>query len=220
MALNAVEEENIAAIKTWWDENGKALAAVAIIIFSGYGGWWFWSNSTASQSMHASDLYEEILTITREAPDGMINEADRERVLETAQQLRSEHSGTIYAKFAALFTAAQAVEVDDLATAESELQWILDNRRQGWFGEIDEALVLTTSLRLGRIILARGDPERALSLINGIDPKSYEPGFGELRGDIYLAMDRLVDARDAYIAAQESGSNSELLEMKLSNLPE
>ena len=34
-----------------------------------------------------------------------------------------------------------------------------------------------------------------------------------------MAMDRNLDARDAYVAAQQAGSVSEMLQMKLSELP-
>ena len=46
----------------------------------------------------------------------------------------------------------------------------------------------------------------------------FDAGFSELRGDIYMAMGRKVDAHDAYIAAQEAGSNSDALRMKLDDL--
>ena len=107
---------------------------------------------------------------------------------------------------------------DDLDAAETSLQWIIDNEQGGLLSEANEGLVLTTNLRLGRIILAKGDAERALALVNNLDPKTFEAGYSELRGDIYLAMGREVDARDAYIAAQQAGSSSNGLRMKLDDL--
>jgi predicted negative regulator of RcsB-dependent stress response len=95
---------------------------------------------------------------------------------------------------------------------------VIDNPGGGLFSEPDEGLLLTANLRLGRVILAQGDAQRALDLVNGVDPKTFEAGFSELRGDIYLALDREADARDAFLAAQEAGSQSEALRMKLDNL--
>ena len=94
----------------------------------------------------------------------------------------------------------------------------IDEGQGGLLSEADEGLLLTTNLRLGRIILAKGDAERALALVNNIAPKTFEAGYSELRGDIYTVMGRDVDARDAYIAAQEAGSSSEGLRMKLDEL--
>ncbi len=228
MALHAAEEESIEALKKWWNENSKALAVAVILMFGGYTGWLLWENSNASNAAEASDLFEEILTLVLEvqaAPaqgeeDSALRAESSTQIIAIASDLRTNHRDSIYAKLAALFSAQQAVENDDLVQAEADLQWILDNREQGMFRELDEGMILTTSLRLARVILAQGDAERALSFINEIDPKSFEGGFAELRGDIYLTMNRPVDARDAYVAAQQAGSSSDGLRMKLNNLPD
>ena len=220
MALHAAEEESLEALKKWWQDNGKGLIYTAVAVFAGVTGWLVWDNSTASQAEAASDLYEEILSITLVEEGERVSAADSARVTELAESLRSDHGASIYAKFASLFSAQQAVQNDDLSAAERDLQWGLDNRSQGVMGEVDEGLILTASLRLGRVILAQGDAERALDLLNTLDPSAFEGGFGELRGDIYLALGRVVDARDAYTAAQQAGSSSDGLRMKLDNLPD
>jgi predicted negative regulator of RcsB-dependent stress response len=220
VALNAAEEETLDSVKRWWQENGKALVAAFIVVFGGYTGWLLYQNSTADQAAAASDLYEEVLTLVLADPDQPLSDADSARVTAIADELRADYSNSIYARYAALFSAQQAVVQNDLQKAEADLQWILDNPELGMFAEVDQGLLLTTSLRLGRVILAQGDAERALELVNSIDPQAYEAGFSELRGDIYLAMDRIVDARDAYIAAQQAGSTSDGLRMKLDNLPD
>lgn len=218
MALNAAEEETVEALKKWWDENGKQLALMIVVVLAGYSGWLLWQNSRLASADAASDLYEEILSIAAVTEGVTVGAAEGARVLELADELRAEHSDSIYALFASLFDAQQAVRVNDLEAAESSLQWILDNQQTGFFKQTDAGLILTTKLRLGRIILARGDAERALILVNNVNPVSYEPGFAELRGDIYFALGRIVDAREAYVAAQQAGSNSDALRMKLDNL--
>ena len=219
MAINAAEEETLEELKKWWSENGKQLVLIAIVAFAAYTSWLLWQNSSNATIEAASDLYEEILTLAAPAPGESVGEEDGARVLEISEQLRGEHSDSIYAAYGSLFSAQQSVRNGNMEGAEFALQWILDNQQGGMFSDVDEGLILTTNLRLGRVILARGDAERALALINNIDPKSFEAGFAELRGDIYLSMWREVDARDAYIAAQEAGSNSDALRMKLDDLP-
>ena len=220
MALHAAEEETIEALKKWWQENGKGLVLAAVAVFAGVTGWLVWENSTASQAENASDLYEEILSLSLVEEGAEIGDADSTRIITLAEKLRDDHPVSIYAKFASLFSAQQQVSGGDLAAAEADLQWILDNPGLGITAKVDEGLILTASLRLGRVILAQGDAERALALVNNLDPQSFEGGFGELRGDIYVALGRIVDARDAYVAAQQSGSSSDGLRMKLDNLPD
>jgi predicted negative regulator of RcsB-dependent stress response len=68
------------------------------------------------------------------------------------------------------------------------------------------------------VLLAQGDAARALDFVNTVDPKEFETGFAELRGDIYVALDQLEEAQDAYSVAQQAGSNSDALRMKLQEL--
>ena len=220
MALNAAEEESIEALQKWWQEYSKGLIYSAVVLFAGIAGWLVWGNSTNSEAEAASDLYEQILSITLIEEGAKIVDADSARVIDLAAELRTNYGSSVYAKFASLFSAQQAVMSGNLSAAEDDLQWVLDNRRQGLLGEVDEGLILTASLRLGRVILAQGDAERALTLVNELNPRAFEGGFGELRGDIYLALGRVMDARDAYTAAQQAGSNSDGLRMKLDNLPD
>ena len=218
MALDAAEEENIEALKKWWDENGKPLLFFAIFVIGGYGAWLLWQNSQATDAETASDLYEEVLSLAISEPGLPVTEQESLRILELFDQLKVDYSGSVYALYGALFAAQQLVNTNDLDAAEDSLQWVLDNQQNGLFSQTDEGLILTTNLRLGRVILAKGESERALNLVNGIDPKAFEAGFAELRGDIYVTMGRIVDARDAYIAAQQAGSSNDGLRMKLDDL--
>ena len=218
MALNAAEEESIEALKKWWDENGKPLLFFAICVIGGYGAWLLWQNSQATDAETASDLYEEVLSLAIPEPGLPVTEQESLRILELFDRLKVDYSSSVYALYGALFAAQQLVNANDLDAAEDSLQWVLDNQRNGLFSQTDEGLILTTNLRLGRVILAKGESERALNLVNGIDPKTFEAGFAELRGDIYVTMGRIVDARDAYIAAQQAGSSNDGLRMKLDDL--
>ena len=218
MALDAAEEESIEAIKKWWHENWKQLALLVVIGFPGYFGWQLWQNSQATEAETASDLYEEVLSLAISEPGAPVTEQESLRILDLFELLKAGYPSSVYALYGALFAAQQSVNANDLGAAEESLQWMLDNRQDSLFSRTDEGLILTANLRLGRVILAKGESERALNLVNTIDPKTFEAGFAELRGDIYATMGRIVDARDAYIAAQEAGSNTEGLRMKLDDL--
>lgn len=218
MALNAAEEETIESLKKWWDENGRGLVVLVVTVLAGYTGWLLWQNARATDAESASNLYEEILSVVIVAPEQTISAADSEQIIAIAAQLREDHPDSIYARFASLFGAQQQVRQGDLQAAADSLQWILDNRRSGLLQRETEGLVLTASLRLGRVLLAQERYDEALALVNGVDPESFEAGFAELRGDIYFAQGLLLDAREAYLAAQQAGSNSDGLRMKLENL--
>ncbi len=222
MAINVAEEETIESLKKWWEENGKQLMLFVVVGLTAFIAWFLWTNSQNASSDRASDMYEEILILAISdtgEPGLLLSDDDSSRIIELSEQLRADYSNTIYAQLGALFSAQQSVRNKDLDAAEAALQWILSNQQGGIFSDTDEGLILTTNLRLGRIILAKGDAEKALALVNNLDPKSFEASYAELRGDIYIAMGREVDARDAYIAAQQAGSSSDNLRMKLDDLP-
>ena len=219
MTLNAAEEETIEAIKKWWDENGKPLMAALILVVGGYGGWSLWQNSESEASEIASDLYEEILELSIAEAGESPTQDDRNEIVRIATELMGSHSDSVYAQYSALFAAQQHVIDGDLNSAESALTWVIENPQTGIFSGEDQGLALTVTLRLARIVLSKGEAERALGLVNNVIPGPFEAGYSELRGDIYSALGRNVDARESYLAAQQAGSASEILQLKLSELP-
>jgi|TARA_B110000879_G_scaffold134096_1_gene175575 predicted negative regulator of RcsB-dependent stress response len=220
VAINAAEEETIESLKKWWDENGKQLMLAIVVVVGGYGSWTLWQGSKTASSDAASDLYEEVLGLAINEQTSTINDEDAAQIIALAAELRQEHSSTIYARYSALFSAQQQVMAGDLDAAEETLLWITENPLTGLFVEQDEGLMLTANLRLGRVLLANGDNDGALAVVSSLAPKTFEAGYAELQGDVYVAMGRIVEARESYLAAQQAGSNSEGLRMKLDNLSE
>lgn len=220
MAINAAEEETIESLKKWWDENGKQLMLAVVVVVGGYGSWTLWQGSKTASSDAASDLYEEVLGLAINEQTGTINDEDAAQIIALATELRQDHSSTIYARYSALFSAQQQVMAGDLDAAQETLRWITENPLTGLFVEQDEGLMLTANLRLGRVLLANGDSDGALAVVSSLAPKTFEAGYAELQGDVYVAMGRTVEARESYLAAQQAGSSSEGLRMKLDNLSE
>jgi len=219
VALHAEEEESIEAIKKWWHENGTLVTVVVVAAALVWGGWTFWQSSRQATITAASDLYEEILALASTEPGVAVSEAERGRIISIAGDLQSSHSGSVYALYGSFFAAQQAATAGDLDDAEQHLRWVLENAQTGMFGNADDGLILTAQLRLGRILLAKGEADQALALVESLDPGTFEADFAELRGDIYLAQGRLADARVAYTTAIETGTGtSTFLQMKLDEL--
>jgi predicted negative regulator of RcsB-dependent stress response len=218
VAIDSADEENVEALKKWWQENGKQLLISVFVVLGGIGGWDLYQNSEQESRNAASDIYEEILALTLKTDNEPLSDSERENIISYGQQLREEYPTSSYASFGTLFAAAAEVENRNLSQAEILLNWILESSTGGLFSSTEEGLLLTTKLRLGRVLLAQGDAARALDFVNTVDPKEFETGFAELRGDIYVALDQLEEAQDAYSIAQQAGSNSDALRMKLQEL--
>ncbi|MEX0740919.1 MAG: tetratricopeptide repeat protein [Pseudohongiella sp.] len=218
MALSTEEEESLESIKRWWRESGRSLAMGIVAVALVYFGWQAWQASQTRSAAEASAVYDQLSQLMVTPPGEMVPEADRESAQALVARLKTDHADSVYALYGALFGARLAAEADDLATAEQELQWLLDNTQSGLFGSTDATLVMLAQLRLGRVLLANGEPDRAMSVISGVEPSALSAEFDELRGDIYLAQGQREQALAAYESAQAAAAGNPILQMKLTEL--
>ncbi len=209
------DEEQIEAIKRWWDENGTSILVGVVLVVGGVLGFQGWQNHVRDTGEAAAAIYANLLEATR--LDSPFDEHDEES-LQTAQflasQLKNEYSGSSYAHFAALLMAKQAVEAGDLDAAGAELAWAMDDG-------VDESLRPVVVMRLARVQNAQGRQQDALKTLLSVEPGEHEPSWREVRGDIYLAMGDRELARESYeqaLAALENPQSRPILQIKLNDL--
>ena len=199
------EEEQLEAVKRWWKENGQAtiigiVMGVALIL-----GWNYWQDHKKAQAAQASSLYSELLQATAS------NKLDSAEKL--AERIQQQHPKTEYAAYSGLLLAKVKVQQGDLAKAEAILTSIASGS--------NKELSNIANIRHVRLMMANGQYEQGLQLINSIDPASsasYSGNYDELVGDLYVALDRLELARSSYQKALESGYRSPLLQLKIDDL--
>lgn len=76
-------------------------------------------------------------------------------------------------------------------------------------------------LRFIKLLYATGENEKGLQLIAETDKattKEFSASYDELKGDLYVALDRLGEARTAYQSALRAGVKSPLLQFKLDDI--
>jgi len=202
------EEEQLEALKRWWKENGKAAltgVAMGILIII---AWHLWQDYRQDRQYQAAALYES-LTQALNAKE----ESEKARAQALIERLRDDFSGTHYAHFATLFTAKQHTEQQDYTGARQTLE--------RFFTEAPSELKDIARLRLARLSLASGEYEQGLQWLERSDPPpapAFTSLIEELKGDLYLALDRVEEARTAYQTAQRQGSTSPLLSFKLDDV--
>jgi predicted negative regulator of RcsB-dependent stress response len=206
------EEEQVEALRRWWDENGRStLAAVALALVAGFG-WQGWQQHREEQLESASVVYETLLEATRVAAES----GDYSTSRHLAESIKADYSGSAYAGFAALHLARMAVMEDNLATAEEELRWLLTTGP-------DEEIALLAELRLARVVAARGDLQGGLAILKAVSPGAYGSAYAEAQGDIYQLLGDTEQARESYqsavtLAAASGVGASESLQLKLQSL--
>jgi len=218
VALSTEEEESIEALKRWWHETGRVLVAGIVVVLIGWFGWQQWQGMQARNSAMASLLFDQLNNAVVVAPGERLDADAQAAANSLIEELKESYGNSTYAIYAAMFAARIAVENDDLGRAEQELQWVLDNAPSGLFRSVDETLLLTARMRLARVQLANGQPDRALATISGAEPRALAADYAELRGDIYYAQGQRAEALTAYRDAMMGGSDSPFLEMKINEL--
>ena len=206
MAIYDTEEEQLEQLKKWWEANNSSLiagVAVALVIIT---GWNFWQNQQQEKRQQASLLYQQLLEGAAKN-DGTL-------VTKLADQITVEHSSTAYAHYAALEKAKSQVNHGDLDGAKAILQ------QQFQQADSDE-LRHVARLRLLQLLIASREYEAGLKLIAEVDPakeEGFAASYDELEGDIYVALDRLDEARNVYQSAIRSGQASPLVQFKLDDI--
>ena len=205
MEIYETEEEQVAALKAWWKENGQATLigvglGIAVIL-----GWNYWQDYQRGQAEQAAGLYAQLLKA--QASD------QKESVIKLAEQMESQFKGSDYVLFSELMAAKVKAEQGDLAAAKQILEKVAKAS--------NKELANIAKIRLVRLLMANKEYEQGLKLINDIDPAtsaSFSGQYDELTGDLYVALDRVDQARTSYQNALRNGQQSPLLQMKLDDL--
>ena len=193
METYRTEEEQVEALKKWWDENGRStIAAIVVAVAVGFG-WQAYKSNDQQKREYASDLYQSMLQGI--AQTGATAEQE-EAVVDIAEQLKDDYSGSTYAQFAALHLASRAVGDNELAEAEAQLRWVLGKAAKG----SDTAEV--AQLRLARVLAAAGDADQALAILAQAGEGPYQASYAVAKGDILLMQGRELEAREAYANAR------------------
>jgi predicted negative regulator of RcsB-dependent stress response len=199
------EEEQIAALKAWWKENNHSVITGAILGVALIMGWNYWQTEKLKQTEQAAALYGELLEfVTKDQK----NSAEK-----VSQRLEEQYPSTAYASYAPLMQAKLKVSAGDLNAAKKILE---AQMKKG-----DKALQNVARIELVRLMLASKEYEKGLQLIDEVDPassKSFAASYEELTGDLYVALERLGEARTAYQNAIREGASSPLLQFKLDDI--
>ncbi len=214
MVTDKTEEEQVEAIKNWFAKNGTSLVAAIVLALGSVFGYQAWEKSVRDQGEKASGMYENLTAAVSVGPFETLSDESRSTAVFIANQLKAEYPDSTYAHFAAMQLAKLEVEAGALDSAAAELQWVLDQK-------VDDSLAVLVRLRLAQVKLGQEEYDAALALLDQSNVDGHASAYAELRGDVYHAMGRLDDAREAYqaaVALLKEGTTKPMLNMKLEDL--
>ena len=208
MADHLQEEEQIDAIKQWWQENKVSVIGAIVLTLGGSFGWSQYQDYTSATAIAAADTYDDILL---ERASG--ESADQLAML--ADTIRDENGSIAFAEFAALQVAAAAAEEGNFEQAQIELEKVMAGV------EVDSTLGQLAQLRLAKVKAALGQEEAAIAILE-LGSDSFPVSYAQVLGDIHLAAGREAAALEAYQTAKAAslmlGGQSGLIDLKVSGL--
>ena len=180
------QQEQIDAIKTWWERFGTLVTVIAVVAALALASWNGWRWYQAKQTEAAAVLY---LALQEGLQTG-----NPTRAREAATQLVAKHPGTGYAVLAALIAARLDFETGDSKSARARLEWAIANARQDEFRDI-------ARLRLASVLIDDRDLIAAQRVLDAKHGNAFDAQFLDVRGDILFAQGDLAAARNAYQSA-------------------
>ena len=205
MEIYDTEEERLDALKRWWKENGQSTIVGLVVGIAVVLGWNYWQGHKKTQAEQASALYGQLIQA--------IGAEKKDSAEKLAERIQEQYPKTQYAAFSGLLLAKIKVQQGDLVKAQAILKDIAAGS--------NEELINIAKIRQVRLMLASGQYEQGLLLINNVDPatsSSFSGNYDELVGDLYVALERLDEARSSYQKALENGYKSPLLQIKIDDL--
>lgn len=201
------DQDELEKLKRWWKTYGNALLlgiALGLAILFGNR---YWTSYQEQQAEAASALYGQLLEGYRKK--------ELDGVRQVGETLINEYASTPYAGLAALMLARVSFDAQQPEQVRKHLRWAIEHAT-------DPGTRHSARLRLGRVLVADGELDAALALIDIQDIAGFESSYAELRGDLLAAKGDKQGAREAYRRAIEQLNDTSgylpILNMKLDSL--
>ncbi|HUP97635.1 MAG TPA: tetratricopeptide repeat protein [Usitatibacter sp.] len=181
------EQERIAELKAWWEDNRVFVIAAIIAAVVAYAAWEGWKWWRARQAEEAATLYRPVAEAAKTK--------DAKKVADAAQPLIARHPGSFYASEAALIAAKTAFDAGNFEEARKQLEWAMEKG-----ADVHRGVART---RLAAVLLEMKKHDEALRVLDGNKDAAFAASVADLRGDVMLAQGRIDEARAAYKLAVE-----------------
>ena len=194
MALDLEEQEQVAELKAWWTQYGNLIVSAVTAAAIAFAGWQAWRWYERSQTSQAGALYD---TLARAGQAG-----DAKALRDASGALLENYPRTLYASMGALTAARFYFDRRDLKNAKAQLQWVVENARQGEFRDL-------ARLRLAAVLLDEKAFDDALKLLDEKHDAAFDAQYAAAKGDVLVAKNQAAEARVAYrLALDKAGAGN------------
>ncbi len=204
MAYDLEEQEQLADLKAFWAKYGNMISWGLSVVLLGYAAYNYYNYHQRNQATQASGLYIEM-----QKPG-----QDNAKLQRVAGDLENNFGRTVYAQMGALLAAKSAFDANDLKTAKTQLQWVIDNG--------NDEYKAVAKLRLSGVLLDEKAYDEASKLLASDIGAQFAAAVEDRKGDIFVAQNKVAEARKAYQAALDASDKKapgrQLIQLKLDAL--
>jgi predicted negative regulator of RcsB-dependent stress response len=192
--LDLQEQEQIDALKAFWNRYGNLITWVATLILAGFAAYNGWNAYQRNQALQASTMYGEVEAAARAG--------DANRAAQIFGDMKARQPAFVpsalytppaYTQQAGLLAAKAQADKGQTANAIATLQWVIAN------GNPENASV--ARLRLAGVLADQKKYDEALQQLAAVKPEAFAAIVSDRRGDILLAQGKREEAKTAYRAA-------------------
>ncbi|WP_019028393.1 YfgM family protein [Colwellia piezophila] len=204
MEIYQTEEQQVEAIKSFWQKNGNTIIAGIALGFAGFIGFNLYQDNKLEQEFAVSDSYQALMDASaKNAKDFTVN----------GEKFISENGDNSYVALTALALAKESASHKDWQQVEKQLTTAIKTAPT-------DGIKAIASLRLARVQVELEQYTQALATLNNNLPASFTAAIEEIKGDAYLKQGKKDLARNAYQAAiaADGLATSPSLQIKLDDL--
>jgi predicted negative regulator of RcsB-dependent stress response len=179
------EQEQIAALRSWWKQYGGWATGLVLAIAMGWLGWYGWQTYLKTQNAEASRVFLVLQQASAQQNTSQVKQA--------AGELVNQYPRSQFASLGALLAATTLEAAGDAKSAEAQLVWVAENGKDAVRG--------VARLRLAGVQMDQKDYDGALKTLSETAPAGFAARFDAARGDVYAAQGKSTEARASYDAA-------------------
>lgn len=169
--------------RVWLQQNGSSIVVGVLLGLAVLLGWQRWQQSSVSHRAEALVKFEQL--------EQAASKDDVELAGKLVEDLQKNYGDTAHASLAALEQAELLLKTGKLPEAESALRFAAENA-------VQESLRAVASVRLARVLIARGEPQKAIDALAGVKAEGFKSDSESVRGDALLALGKSAEAIKAY----------------------
>ncbi len=201
------DDEQLEAVKQLIVEYAPWLIGGVLVGAAAFFGFRYFQNYTNERAYKAAAEFSALTAALRQN--------DHAKSREIADQLIKDFASSPYADQAQLTLARLDVDDGQLDKAVAPLTQVMNDSR-------DTELRRIARLRLARVLTDQGKADEAIKTLAEPMPAAFSARYHEVRGDAFFATKDIPHATAEYQAAlgaaDASGINSALLELKIQDL--